>query len=300
MYHFLIRWVDSSSSLTFVDLAFTDLYLLRSKLLFRMRMQLAVVLLYDCQNINVDDEDGTRCRVTTALCSMNQSRTTNFTRWPLSTPGHLDPDHKVVMTEYVAGGGDGFKIIAENKEKHLQVKIYLAHTSFHHMPSRGPLTLTFWGNTSKRDRRWIISEPLVSTVIQNFPKTLLQGGGTDRDADDPWRTIFKLCLLILTFAHQLSTMSPNPVLCHEEISLLKIYIYFEREKWTLSQKHKKCEIWLIFYSFSFWHHPPTHPFHCTNNGISHPVAQIKQWTGSNLYIFFGWFSVIFVAYVAVF
>ena len=86
-------------------------------------MQLAVVLLYDCQNINVDDEDGTRSRVTTALCSMNQSRTTNFTRWPLSTPGHLDPDHKVVMTEYVAGGGDGFKIIAENKEKHLQVKI---------------------------------------------------------------------------------------------------------------------------------------------------------------------------------
>ena len=83
MYHFLIRWVDSSSSLTFVDLAFTDLYLLRSKLLFRMRMQLAVVLLYDCQNINVDDEDGTRSRVTTALCSMNQSRTTNFTRWAL-------------------------------------------------------------------------------------------------------------------------------------------------------------------------------------------------------------------------
>ena len=27
------------------------------------------------------------------------------------------------MTEYVAGGGDGFKIIAENKEKHLQVRI---------------------------------------------------------------------------------------------------------------------------------------------------------------------------------
>ena len=27
---------------------------------------------------------------------------------------------QVVMTEYVAGGGDGFKIIAENKEKHLQ------------------------------------------------------------------------------------------------------------------------------------------------------------------------------------
>ena len=25
------------------------------------------------------------------------------------------------MTEYVAGGGDGFKIIAENKEKHLQL-----------------------------------------------------------------------------------------------------------------------------------------------------------------------------------
>ena len=175
VYHFLIRWVDSSSSLTFVDLAFTDLYLLRSKLLFRMRMQLAVVLLYDCQNINVDDEDGTRCRVTTALCSMNQSRTTNFTRWPLTTPGHLDPDHKVVMTEYVAGGGDGFKIIAENKEKHLQVKIYLAHTSFHHMPSRGPLTLTFWGNTSKRDRRWIISEPLVSTVIQKISENLVAG-----------------------------------------------------------------------------------------------------------------------------
>ena len=63
--------------------------------------------------------------------------------YKVTTPGHLDPDHKVVMTEYVAGGGDGFKIIAENKEKHLQVKIYLAHTSFHHMPSRGPLTLTF-------------------------------------------------------------------------------------------------------------------------------------------------------------
>ena len=30
---------------------------------------------------------------------------------------------QVVMTEYVAGGGDGFKIIAENKEKHLQVRI---------------------------------------------------------------------------------------------------------------------------------------------------------------------------------
>ena len=28
------------------------------------------------------------------------------------------------MTEYVAGGGDGFKIIAENKEKHLQVRIF--------------------------------------------------------------------------------------------------------------------------------------------------------------------------------
>ena len=28
---------------------------------------------------------------------------------------------QVVMTEYVAGCGDGFKIIAENKEKHLQV-----------------------------------------------------------------------------------------------------------------------------------------------------------------------------------
>ena len=27
------------------------------------------------------------------------------------------------MTEYVAGGGDGFKIIADNKEKHLQVRI---------------------------------------------------------------------------------------------------------------------------------------------------------------------------------
>jgi len=31
-----------------------------------------------------------------------------------------DQLYKVVMTEYVAGGGDGFKIIAENKEKHLQ------------------------------------------------------------------------------------------------------------------------------------------------------------------------------------
>jgi hypothetical protein len=28
---------------------------------------------------------------------------------------------QVVMTEYVAGGGDGFAIIAQNKEKHLQV-----------------------------------------------------------------------------------------------------------------------------------------------------------------------------------
>merc|ERR1712130_449592 len=31
-----------------------------------------------------------------------------------------DQLYKVVMTEYVAGGGDGFKIIAENKEKNLQ------------------------------------------------------------------------------------------------------------------------------------------------------------------------------------
>ena len=178
--------------------------------------------------------------------------------YKVSTLAHLDPDHKVVMTEYVAGGGDGFKIIAENKEKHLQVKIYLAHTSFHHMPSRGPLTLTFWGNTSKRDRRWIISEPLVSTVIKNFPKTLLQGGGTDRDADDPWRTIFKLCLLILTFAHQLSTMSPNPVLCHEEISLLKIYIYFEREKMNTFSKTQ--EMWnMINFLFFFFLAPPTNP-----------------------------------------
>ena len=42
---------------------------------------------------------------------------------------------QVVMTEYVAGGGDGFKIIAENKEKHLQaspnqIQLKLIHLSY--------------------------------------------------------------------------------------------------------------------------------------------------------------------------
>merc|ERR1719319_264263 len=37
--------------------------------------------------------------------------------------------YKVVMTEYLAGGGDGFTIIANNKEKHLQGPPWLCATT---------------------------------------------------------------------------------------------------------------------------------------------------------------------------
>ena len=71
---------------------------------------------------------------------------------------------------------------------------------------------------------------------------LFQGGGEDRDANDARRPIFKLrfplllilvlLLLLLTcFAHlQLFPLFPNPVLCPEEVPLLKIYIYFATKK----------------------------------------------------------------------
>ena len=40
-----------------------------------------------------------------------------------------DNELQVVMTEYLAGGGDGFTIIANNKEKHLQVPPWLCATT---------------------------------------------------------------------------------------------------------------------------------------------------------------------------
>ena len=59
-----------------------------------------------------------------------------------------------------------------------------------------------------------------------------QGWGTDRDADDARRPIFKFWLLLLLtfFAHQLLPLSPDPVLCPEKVSLLKnIYLFCHKK-----------------------------------------------------------------------
>ena len=66
-------------------------------------------------------------------------------------------------------------------------------------------------------------------------RTIVQGGGADRDANDARRPIFFSFLTFFFLAHQLSHLAPNPVLCLEKVSLLKIYIYFATKKYAVSQ-----------------------------------------------------------------